>query len=77
VIVHPVGAEFESVCGLRDAGTKSLLCIGETERTILAYERTVDVVDILRALAVGEVWMEDHHGPAMHDEANLPPERTV
>jgi hypothetical protein len=77
VIVHPVGAEVEYVRGLCDAGSKSLLCIRETQRTVLAYERTVDVVDILRTIAVLEVRMEDHHGPAVHDEANLPPERTV
>ena len=77
VIVHPVGAEVVSVRCLCDAVSKSLLCIRETQRTVLFYERTVDVVDILRALAVVEVRVEDHHGPAVHDEANLPPERTV
>ena len=76
MIVHPIGAEVKSVSGLRDAGTKSLLGIRETQRTILAYKRTVDVVDVLGELAVGTSWVQDHHGTTMHDEANLPPERT-
>jgi hypothetical protein len=37
----------------------------------------VDVVDVLGALTVGEVRVEDHNGPAVHDEANLLPEGTV
>ena len=54
MVVHPIGAETELASGLRDAGSESLLGVRETERSILGYERTVDVVDVLGALAVGE-----------------------
>ena len=77
MIVHPIGTEVELAGGLRDACTKSLLGILETQRAILAYERTVDVVDVLSELAVAERRVEDHNGAAVHDEANLPPERAV
>jgi hypothetical protein len=77
VIVHPIGAEVESVSCLRDASTKSLLGILETQRAILAYERPVDVVDVLSELAVAERRVKDHHGASVYDKANLSPERTV
>jgi len=54
VIVHPIGAEVKSVCGLRDAAPESLLGIREPECAILLHERAVDVVDVLCAFAVCE-----------------------
>ena len=53
------------------------MCIGKTERAILGYEGTVDVVDVLGALAVGEQEVEDRDGSAVHDEAHLAPEGAV
>jgi hypothetical protein len=75
--VHPVGGKVKSVSGLRDADAEPLLGIRETQPTILAHERAVDVVDFLGALAVGETRVQDRHSAAVYDEANLPPERKV
>ena len=77
VIVHPIGTEIEPGSGLRDAGTESLLGILDTQPAILAYKRTMDVVNVLGKLAVAERRVEDHNGATVHDEANLPPERMV
>lgn len=54
VVVHPIGAEVKHVGGLRDTTTKSLLGIRKTQCAILLYERAVDVVDVLCAVAVVE-----------------------
>lgn len=77
VVVHPIGAEVKHVCGLRDTPTESLLGIRETQCSILLYERAVDVVDVLCAVAVLERRVQDHHSTTVHDEAYLPPERAV
>jgi hypothetical protein len=37
----------------------------------------MDVVDVLGAVTVGEIRVQDHHSAAVYDEANLPPERTI
>jgi len=77
VVVHPIRAKTELVSGFRDAGSEPLLCVGKTEHFVLGDEGTVDVVDVLGALAVGERGVEDHDGAAMHDEADLPAEGAV
>jgi len=77
MIIHPISAEVKSVCGLRDAAPESLLGIQDTQLMVLPYERAVDVVDVLCAVPVGERRVQDHHGAAVYDEANLSPERTV
>jgi hypothetical protein len=77
VIVHPIGAEVELVCGLRDTSPESLFGIRETQCAILLHERAMDIVDVLCAVAVGERRVQDHHSTAVHDEAYLPPEGTV
>ena len=77
MIVHPIRAEIELASGFRDTGAESLLRIGKSERAILGYEGTVDVVDVLSALAVGEKGVKDHDGSAVHDEAHLAPEGVV
>ena len=77
MIIHPIGAEVELACSFRDASPESLFGILETQRTILLRERTVDIVDVLCALSVRERWVQDHHSTAVHDEAYLPPKRTV
>jgi hypothetical protein len=77
VVVHPIGAEVESVCGLRDASPESLFGIQETQCAVLLCERAVDIVDVLCAVAVRERRVQDHHSTAVYDEAYLPPERTV
>jgi hypothetical protein len=77
VIIHPVSTEVEPVCGLGDASPESLFGIGETQCSILLYERAVDIVDVLCAVAVCEGRVQDHHRTAVHDEAYLPPKRAV
>ena len=77
MIIHPIGAEVELACSFRDASPESLFGILETQRTILLRERTVDIVDVLCALPVRERRVQDHHSTAVHDEAYLPPKRTV
>ena len=77
MIVHPISAEVEPVCGLLDASPKSLFGIRETQCAILLHERAVDVVDVLCAVAVCEGRVQDHHCTAVHDEAYLPPERAI
>ena len=62
MIIHPIGAEVKSESGLHDACTKSLLGIRVTQREVLAYERTVDVVDVLGVFAVREGRVQDGGG---------------
>jgi hypothetical protein len=77
VVVHPTTTEVIFVCGLSDASPELLLGIVETQRAIPLYERAVDVVDVLCAVAVCEGRVQDHHCTAVHDEAHLPSERAV
>jgi len=71
MVIHPIRTQTELASSFRDAGSKSLLCIGETERVILRYKGAVDVVDVLGALVVGEQGVEDHDGTTMYDKADL------
>ena len=50
---------------------ESLLRIRKFERTVLGYQGTVNVVDVLGALAVGEQGVGGHDSAAVHDETNL------
>ena len=77
MVVHPVCAEVEFARGIRDARTEPFLCVWKAEGAILGHEGTVDVVDVLRALAMVERLVEDHDGAAVHDEAHLAPEGVV
>jgi len=77
MVIHPICTQTKLVSSFRDAGSKSLLCIGETECAILGYEGVVDVVNILGALAVGEQGVEDHDGTAVYDKVDLLPEEVV
>ena len=77
MVVHPIGAEVESVCSLSDASPETLFGILETQCPVLLYERAVDVVDVLCAVAVHERRVQDHDSTAVYDEAYLPPKRTV
>jgi len=77
VVIHPIRAETDlrAVSVIRGRGR---CCVsGKTERAILGYEGTVDVVDVLGALAVGEQGVEDRDGSAVHDEVHLAPEGAV
>ena len=77
MVVHPICAEVEPVCGLGDACPESLFGVREAQRSVLLREGAVDVVDVLGAVAVREGRVQDHHRTAVHDEANLPPERAI
>lgn len=60
VIVHPIGAEVEYVCRLCDASPESLFGIRGTQCTIVRYERTADMVDVLCVVAVREGTSQHH-----------------
>ena len=49
----------------------------KTERAVFRCEGAVDVIHVLGALTVGEEWVEDHDGSAVHHEADLAPEGAV
>ena len=74
VVVHPIRADTKLATGLRDTDPKSLLGIRKFERAILGHEGTVDVVDVVGVLVVGEQGVENCNGSAVYEEADPVPE---